>query len=112
MFDERANAAAVKRVARRINERHKTAFDRVLSSEAGRAFLMELAENCHLYDNVESPEDEGARRVVVAIRNEAESLGLIDKWQQAEKEAADFRLETKNMLSQTESKEEYSDEIY
>ena len=106
MFDSEANAAAVGRVNRRIKERHRSAYNRVLESIEGRAFLMELAELCGLYEPCDTPEAEGMRRVVVHIRKEVENLGLIDKWQIAEKETADFKMEMKRMLEQTEQEEE------
>lgn len=106
MFNAEANAAAVSRVKRRNLERHRACYDRVFSTPEGRAFLMELAESCNLYEVVETPEMEGARRVVVAIRKEAENLGLIDKWHLAEQEAAAFQKEMQAMLEQTETQEE------
>lgn len=111
MFDAKANAAAIGRVNRRNEERHRACYDRVFSTPEGRSFLMELAATCNLYDFVETPEAEGARRVVVAIRKEAESLGLIDKWHLAENEAADFRKEMQAMLEQTETKEDTEDDF-
>lgn len=110
MFDANANAAAVGRVNRRIKERHRSAYVRVLETPEGRAFLMELAEICGLYEPVETPEAEGMRRVVVHIRKEVDNLGLIDKWQRAEKETADFKNEMKRMIEQTEQ-EEHEDGI-
>ncbi len=106
MFDAKASAAAVSRVKRRNMERHRASYDRVFSTPEGRSFLMELAVSCNLYDIVETPEEEGARRVVVAIRKEAENLGLIDKWHLAEQEAAAFQKEMQAMLEQTETQEE------
>lgn len=106
MFNATSNAAAVSRVNKRIKERHRDTYERMFSTPAGRAFLMELAISCHYYDNVETPEEEGARRIIVALRKEAVSMGLIDKWQLAEKEAADFQSEMKLIIEQTEAKEE------
>lgn len=111
MFNAEANAAAVSRVKRRNQERHRAAYDRVFSTPEGRSFLIELAVSCNLYDIVDTPEAEGARRVVVAIRKEAENLGLIDKWHLAENEAADFRKEMQAMLEQTETKEDTEDDF-
>ena len=111
MFNASANAAAVGRVNRRVKERHRSTYTRVFSSPEGRAFVMELVEMCGFYEPVETPEQEGMRRVVATIRKEAVNLGLLDKWQHAEKETAEFQQEMRSMIEQTEAKEETEDGI-
>lgn len=106
MFNASANAAAVSRVNRRVNDRRNAAYKEVFSTENGRAFISELIQMSDFYGAVEKPEHEGMRRLVACIRREALSLGLFDKWQQAEKETADFQQEMKTMIEQSESKEE------
>lgn len=106
MFNASANAAAVGRVNRRVKDRHNAAYREVFSTEEGRAFISEMIEMSHFYEPVETPEHEGMRQLVACIRREALSLGLFDKWQQAEKEAADFQQEMRTMIEQSESKEE------
>ncbi|MBQ2136891.1 MAG: hypothetical protein II430_02960 [Selenomonas sp.] len=109
MFNASANAAAVGRVNKRVKDRHNAAYREVFSTEEGRAFISEMIEMSHFYEPVETPEHEGMRQLVACIRREALSLGLFDKWQQAEKEAADFAYEMRTMIEQSESKEEEED---
>lgn len=111
MFNASANAAAVGRVNRRIDERHRSTYTRVFSTKEGRAFIMELVEMCGFYEPVETPEQEGMRRIVASIRKEAVNLGLLDKWQHAEKETAEFQQEMRRIIEQTEAKEETEDGI-
>lgn len=106
MFNASTNAAAVSRVNRRVKDRHNAAYRKVFSTEEGRAFISEMITLSNFYEPVENPEQEGMRRLVACIRREALSLGLFDKWQQAEKETADFQQEMKNLIEQSESKEE------
>jgi hypothetical protein len=106
MFNASANAAAVGRVNRRVKDRHNAAYREVFSTEEGRAFISEMIAISNFYEPVENPEQEGMRRLVASIRQEALSLGLFDKWQQAEKETADFQQEMRTMIEQSESKEE------
>lgn len=111
MFDAESNAAAVKRVNRKVNDRVRRAYEHIFKSPDGRAFIAGISEACHMYDDVTSPEEEGARRMALNIRRQAVTLGLWDEWQQAEKEAADFREEMRKILAQTEAKEEEHYEI-
>lgn len=106
MFNESVNAAAVSRVNRRVKDRHNAAYREVFSTEEGRAFISEMIAISNFYEPVENPEQEGMRQLVACIRREALSLGLFDKWQQVEKETADFQQEMKSMIEQSESKEE------
>jgi hypothetical protein len=89
-----------------VKDRHNAAYREVFSTEEGRAFISEMIAISNFYEPVENPEQEGMRRLVASIRQEALSLGLFDKWQQTEKETADFQQEMRTMIEQSESKEE------
>ena len=106
MFDTEQYAAAVNRVNRKVKERVEQSYRFIFENPEGRAFIAGMIEACKLYEKVETPEEEGARRLALNVRRIAEMHGLLDMWQLAEKEAADFREETKEILEQTEAKEE------
>lgn len=106
MFNPEINAAAIERAHHKIDVRDKAAFASLFESTDGRAFLMWLVRNGKLYDNVELPEEEGARRLILLIRRTAIDYGLMPMWMQAEKEELDFQLAIKEIIEQTEAKGE------
>lgn len=106
MYDPYAAAKATKRVERRNQSELRAAYNYLLAEPYGRFFLSSLIARCKLFEPVSSPEDEGARRVAVMLRNDIEGFGLIEKWQKAEREYAAYQEEIRHMLETTEAKEE------
>lgn len=106
MFDANANAAAIKRVQNKKNERMRRAYDRLLSTPEGRAFIHDLCEDCHLHSETRGLIDEGKRQIALGLRQQAIDLGYFNQWQLAEREAEDFKQELRRMLEQTEAKED------
>jgi hypothetical protein len=109
MFDAEANAAAIKRVTAKQEERLRRVYTYLFTSKEGRAFIHDLAETCHFYDKTRGLMDEGQRQIALGIRQKAIELGYFGKWQEAEREAEEFKNEIQRMLEQTEVKdnEEY-----
>lgn len=106
MFDQYQNAAAIARVERINKEQTKQAYEYMLASPEGRWFLSMLTNVCKLYDPVNCPEDEGSRRVAVMMRNTVADIGLLPKWQEAENEYCAYQKRLKEILEQTEAKED------
>lgn len=106
MFDANANAAAIKRVNNKRKERIRRAYDRLLSTPEGRAFIHDLCETCHLYTESRGLVDEGKRQIALGVRQQAIELGYFDQWQLAEREAEEFKQELRRMLEQTEARED------
>jgi hypothetical protein len=88
------------RVRKKIQDRRERAFAKVFLSEEGRVFLGVLIELGNLYKPVETPEEEGARRLVLSLREEAVEYGLLDKWRDAEREEEEFRESIKTALKE------------
>lgn len=109
MFDAQANAAAIKRVSAKNEERLRRVYTYLFTSKEGRAFIHDLAETCHFYDKTRGLMDEGQRQIALGIRQKAIELGYLQEWQKAEREAEEYRKEIQRMLEQTEVKdnEEY-----
>ena len=105
MYDAEANAKAIERVRNKNNERVRRAYRFMLTSPEGRSFIHDLCETCHLYGRTRGLIDEGQRQIALAIRQQAIDLGFFDEWQLAEREAEDFKTESRNMLEQTEDKQ-------
>lgn len=106
MFDQYQNAEAIKRVETLNKARLRVAYGYMLESEHGRWLLSSIIGRCKIYEPVSTPEEEGSRRAAIMIRNDIEDCGLLDKWQAAEREYAEYKENIKKMLEQTEVKEE------
>ena len=109
MYDAEANAAAIKRVTVKREERIRRVYTYLFTSKEGRAFIYSLAETCHMYGRTRGLIDEGQRQIALGIRDKAIELGYLHEWQKAEREAEEFKKEIERMLEQTEVKdnEEY-----
>jgi hypothetical protein len=106
MYDQYAAAKAAKRVERKNQAQLRAGYYHLLADPMGRWLLSSIVSRCKLYDPVNSPEEEGTRRVALMIRNDIETLGLMNRWQEAEREYAEYNQEIMHMLEQTEAKEE------
>ena len=106
MFDQYQNAEAIKRVERKNKETTRAAYDYLLDDKKGRWLVANLMDLCKLYAPVNSPEDEGSRRVAVLLRNTIAETGLLAKLQLAENEYEAYKKELNQMLEQTDAKEE------
>ena len=106
MFDEYQNAVAIKRVERKNQETTRAAYSYLLDEKKGRWLIANLMDLCKMYAPVNCPEDEGARRVAVMMRNTIAEIGLLDKLQLAEDEYEAYKQELHDMLAQTDAKEE------
>lgn len=102
MFDAEANAAAIKRVTAKQEERLRRMYAYLFTSKEGRAFIYSLAETCHMYDRTRGLMDEGQRQIALGIRQKAIEVGYLYEWQKAEREAEEFKIEIQKMLEQTE----------
>jgi len=106
MFDAKANARAIERVKNKNQERMRRAYTYMMTTEDGRAFIHDLAETCHLYGRTRGLLDEGQRQIALGIRDQVIELGLFGQWQRAEREAEEYKKEVKNMLHQTEARDD------
>lgn len=105
MHDLERNAFNMERTRRKNERRNKKAFEHVLCSEEGRVFLSFLMNIGKLYDAIDTPEEEGARRMLLILRDKAAEYGLMDKWRQSEKEADAFEAELQMMMREEEGDE-------
>lgn len=106
MYDPYQAAKAAKRVERKNQAQLRAGYYHLLADPMGRWLLSSIVSRCKLYEPVNSPEEEGIRRVALMIRNDIETLGLMNRWQEAEREYAAYNQEIMHMLEQTEAKEE------
>lgn len=106
MFDQFQNAEAIKRVERKNKETTRAAYSFLLSDEKGRWLVANLMDLCKIYAPANSPEEEGARRVAVLMRNNIAEAGLLAGLQLAENEYEAYKRGIQQMLEQTDAKEE------
>jgi sulfite reductase beta subunit-like hemoprotein len=100
MFDEENEAYKMGRIRKKIRDRQKRAFEKVFHSEDGRVFLGYLMAMGYLYEEVDSEEAEGARRLVLNIRKTAQEYNLLPQWRKAEEEQEDFQASIELALKQ------------
>lgn len=106
MFNAEADAKTTERVNRMTEARTQDAYNFVLRSKHGRAFVSILLDVFGLYEPCDNETAEGTRRAALSIRNTAMGLGFRKEWQRMETEKEEFVDQIKTMLDQTAAKED------
>lgn len=100
MFNDDEEAYKIGRIRKKIRDRQKRAFEKIFTSEDGRIFLGYIMAMGYLYEEVDSEEAEGARRLVLNIRKTAKEYNLLPQWRKAEEEQEDFQSEIERALKE------------